>query len=72
VIQGPRSESGVSAVLSHEWLEDSGFPGLERMGSRFGDWQVCWLGGWTKNLHATKARHLFRTARVLVASTVTA
>ena len=19
------------------------------MGSRFGDWQVCWLGGWGRN-----------------------
>jgi hypothetical protein len=19
------------------------------LGSRFGDWQVCWLGGWTKH-----------------------
>jgi hypothetical protein len=19
------------------------------LGSRFGDWQVCWLGGWGKN-----------------------
>ncbi len=21
------------------------------IGSRFDDWQVCWLGGWTKNRH---------------------
>ena len=19
------------------------------LGSRFGDWQVCWLGGWTRH-----------------------
>ena len=21
------------------------------LGSRFGDWQVCWLGGWNKHRH---------------------
>ncbi len=21
------------------------------IGSRFGEWQVCWLGGWTKHRH---------------------
>ena len=21
------------------------------LGSRFGDWQVCWLGGWNKQRH---------------------
>ena len=22
------------------------------IGSRFGDWEVCWLGGWTKHRFA--------------------
>jgi hypothetical protein len=22
------------------------------IGSRFGEWRVCWLGGWTKNRFA--------------------
>jgi hypothetical protein len=21
------------------------------LGSRFGDWEVCWLGGWNKHRH---------------------
>jgi hypothetical protein len=24
-------------------------PGPVSLGSRFGEWQVCWLGGWGRN-----------------------
>jgi len=24
-------------------------PAPVAIGSRFGDWRVCWLGGWTRN-----------------------
>jgi hypothetical protein len=26
------------------------------LGSRFGDWKVCWLGGWTNSLRRATSR----------------